>query len=188
MNGSLITATGLAAAILAGAVMLAGCETITAGLEELGNLSVESQGSATGEPQKVPSPINLLLPRKVRIHPFTGTRTFDQAGGVRGIDVRIEARDAFDDPTKAFGDFRFELYSYRPYSPDPRGQRIASWHESLMATKKNLRHWDGIAKRYQFKLVWDQPIPVGDRFVLAATFTSPFTDRLFDQRVFVSGQ
>ena len=36
---------------------------------------------------------------------------------------------------------------------------------------------------------WDlNPIPVGQRFVLVAVFTSPFTQRLFAERVFVSGQ
>jgi len=144
--------------------------------------------SSSGGQMEVPSPINLLLPRKIRIHPFTGTRTFDQAGGIRGIDVRIEALDATDDSTKAYGDFRFELYAFRPNSLDPKGKLLAVWDVSLSKPQENLLHWDSIIRAYKFKLQWDQPIPVGRRFVLVAIFSSPFTERLFDQRVFVAGQ
>ncbi|MHC4982306.1 MAG: hypothetical protein ACYTF6_03950 [Planctomycetota bacterium] len=178
----------LIAAGLAAAAMSGGCEAIKGALEELNELSLETKGSPPQQPQAVPAPINLLLPRKIRIHPFTGTRTFGEAGGVQGIDVRIEVRDAFDDPQKAFGDFRFELYSYRAHHPDPKAKRIAVWKESLMEAKKNLTHWDTIAKRYQFKLQWQQPIPIGQRFVLVATFSSPFTERLHHEQVFVSGE
>jgi hypothetical protein len=136
----------------------------------------------------VPAPINLMLPKTIRIHPFTGTRTFDEAGGIKGVDVRIEAIDAYGDAVKAFGNFRFEMYYFLPNSLDPRGERIAVWEEDLLEPRKNLMHWDKITRTYEFKLQWDQPIPVGQRFVLEATFASPFTDRLYDQRVFVSGQ
>ena len=138
--------------------------------------------------QPVPEPINLLLPKSVRIHPFTGTRSFDEAGGIRGIDVRIEAVDHYGDPTKAFGQMRFELFRFKPNSTDPKGKRIAVWEESTIAPKKNLVHWDKITRTYEFKLQWDSPIPVGRKFVLQAVFTSPFTERMFAERVFISGQ
>ena len=188
MKNSLTRRTAQALAAFAAAWMLVGCEYMAEGLRKL-NLPVRTKAETESEfRQQIPAPVNLLLPSKIRIHPFTGTRTFDESGGVRGIDVRIEAIDAFGDPQKAFGDFRFELYSFEPFSLDPKGGRIASWHESLIDPKKNLVHWDGIAKRYQFKLQWNEAIPVGQKFVLVATFSSPFTERLFDQRVFVSGQ
>ncbi len=163
----------------------AGC---TDGDVGLGAAPATQPGNGGGASQAVPAPIDLLLPQRIRIHPFTGTRTFDAAGGVRGIDVRIEATDAFEDPTKAFGDFRFELYTHEAHGPDPKGRRIAVWRVSLLEARQNVLHWDGIAKRYQFKLKWTHPIPVGQQFVLTATFTSPFSRRLFDERVFVSGQ
>jgi len=62
---------------------------------------------------KLPAPLHLLLPRAISIHPFTGTRTFDKAGRVKGIDVRVEALDAYGDSTKAFGKFRFALYQHQ---------------------------------------------------------------------------
>ena len=138
--------------------------------------------------QQVPEPINLLLPKTIRIHPFTGTRDFDQSGGIRGIDVRIEAVDHYGDPTKAFGTMRFELYRFQPNSIDPKGKRIAVWEESTIEPAKNLLHWDKITRTYEFKLQWESPIPVGRKFVLQAVFTSPFSERMFAERVFISGQ
>ena len=136
----------------------------------------------------VPEPIHLLLPKAIRIHPFTGTRTFDQTGGVKGVDVRIEALDAYGDSTKAFGKFQFALHQHRPHAAEIKGRRIATWEEDLLAPKKNVLHWDAITRTYEFKLQWYRPIPVGSKFVLAITFSSPFTERKFAERVFVSGQ
>jgi len=142
---------------------------------------------ATGR-QAVPKPIHLLLPRKIRIHSFTGTRTFHEAGGVNGIDVHIDALDAFGDATKAFGHFRFELHEFVANQPDPKGRRIAVWEVPLLEPKRNLVHWSNITRKYTFKLQWDTPIAVGSKFVLVAVFSSPFTERLFSERVFISGE
>ncbi len=163
--------------VLAGPLLLGGCEN-------------GSPMRATTQPavRKVEPPLGLLLPREIRIHPFTGTRTFDEAGGVRGVDVRIEAVDAYGDTGKAFGEFRFELFTYMANSENNRGQLLATWDVSLMDPKANLLHWDKITRTYKFKLQWDQPIPVGQRFVLAAVLSSPYTERLFAQRTFISGQ
>jgi len=136
----------------------------------------------------VPQPISLLLPHGLRIHPFTGTRTFDEHGGIKGIEVRIETLDAFGDPVKAFGDFRFELYTYRPGNPERRGEQINLWEASLLDPKLNAIHWDKVHRTYVFRLKWTEPIPVGRKLVLAAVFSSPFTDRLFAQRVFTCGE
>ena len=136
----------------------------------------------------VPKPIHLLLPRKIRIHSFTGTRTFHEAGGVNGIDVHIDMLDAFGDATKAFGHFRFELHEFVPNQPDPKGRRVAVWEVPLLDAKKNLVHWSNITRKYTFKLQWDAPIAVGSKFVLVAVFSSPFTERLFSERVFISGE
>lgn len=138
--------------------------------------------------REIPNPINLLLPREVRIHPFTGTRTFSDAGGINGFEVQIEAQDSYGDATKAFGQFRFELHTHTAPAPDPKGRRIAVWEVDLLTPKVNLTHWNPITRRYTFRLQWDTPIPVGRKFVLVTVFSSPFTERLFAERVFVSGQ
>jgi len=152
-----------------------------------GDWSLRTKAPAVSEPQAVPGPIDLLLPKSIKVHPFTG-RTFDEAGGVSGIDVRIQAIDHYGDPTKAFGNFRFEIYQFLPNHLDPKGKRLATWDESLLDPKKNLLHWEKMTQMYDFKLQWDEPIPVGRRLVLLVTFDSPFTDRMTDQREFVSGQ
>ncbi len=138
--------------------------------------------------KEVPEPIDILLPQKIRIHAFTGMRVFDENGDLKGIEVRIEAKDGFDDSNKAFGDFIFELYRYRGNNVDPKGERIAVWEEHLLDPYDNLKHWHSISRTYRFKLHWDKPITTGQRFVLVAIFTSPFTERLFDEYVFVAGQ
>ena len=79
---------------------------------------------------EVKPPLSLMLPHTVRIHPFTGVRTLD--GNVRGLEVRIEALDAFEDATKAFGSFHFELFHFRPFSPEHKGELIESWEIDLM--------------------------------------------------------
>ncbi len=136
----------------------------------------------------VPEPINLLLPQTIRVHPFTGTRDFDKTDGSRGLEVRIEALDAYQDSAKAFGNFRFELYNHREENPDGKGERISSWDVDILDPQDNVVHWDKVHRNYLFKLQWDKPIPKGKRFMLAAVFESPFTERLFDERVFVSGK
>jgi hypothetical protein len=146
------------------------------------------EGEAQGPKGPVPYPIILTLPKEIAIHPFTGIRVFDEAGGIKGVDVRIQAFDASGDSTKAFGDFRFELYAFRANSLDPRGARLATWEVPVADPKTNALHWDSITRAYKFKLQWEQPIPVGQQYVLAAVFSSAFTERLMAQRVFVAGQ
>lgn len=145
-------------------------------------------GYPSDGPQRVeiPEPVNALLPRQILIHPFTGTSVFSEAGDIKGIDVRIEARDAYGDNTKAFGQFRFELYHFKPNSLDPKGALIAVWNENIDNLKKNRLHWKKVHKLYQFKLALSQAISSQTKFVLAAVFQSRFTDRLFDERVFIS--
>ena len=145
---------------------------------------------AGGPPARtpVPEPLDQLLPRQVHIHAFTGTRVFSEHGGITGIDVRIQAKDAFDDTAKAFGKFRFELYHHKGEGPDKKGDRIAVWTQDVLDPGANRRHWDKYMKTYRFKLGWNQPIPVGRKFVLRVNFESPFTDRISDERVFVAGE
>lgn len=138
--------------------------------------------------QPVPEPLPLILPKTLNIHPFTGMRTFDEAGGIKGIDVRIEVKDTYGDTTRAFGDFRFELYTHQPNSLDPKGERLAVWDVPLINPDVNLLHWDNITRTYKFRLQWNRPIPVGSRFVLVATFSSPFSQRLFAERIFIAGE
>lgn len=138
--------------------------------------------------REITGPLSLLLPKKVKIHPFTGTKTFEEHGGVPGIVVRIQLMDSYEDPTKAFGNFRFEIYEFRPHSQNPKGKKIDTWEESLMQPKKNLLHWDKITRAYKFKLRQNHQIVPGQKYVLVAVFSSQYSDRLFADRQFTSGQ
>jgi len=138
----------------------------------------------------VPQPVNLLLPKSINIHPFTKTRTFDQAGGIRGVNVTVVAFNAFHEATKAFGSFRFEVHTFQSNNLEPKGKLRGIWEvePSLLDPRENLRYWNRSQQMYEFKLQWDKPIPVGRKFVLVAVFTSPFTQRLTAQRIFTSGE
>lgn len=131
----------------------------------------------------VPKPLDLLLPQSIRIHPFTSVRMLDEAKGTKGLEVRIEALDAYQENTKAFGDVRFELYRYREQSADPRGKMVNSWDVSIMNPKENLVHWDRITRAYIFKLQLFEKVPQGQPLVLVAVYSSPFTKRMTAQYV-----
>ena len=149
-------------------------------------LSAGCDGTFTSPPQgavKVPAPINLLLPRSMRIHEFTKVRQADPSRGVpAGIDVRIEALDSFGDACKAFGTFRFEAYAYRPNSADPKGDRIDTWDVSVAEPRANAIHWDAFSQKYEFHLNWSRPVTGVPPVVLVAVFQSDFTPRMIDER------
>jgi len=161
--------------------------TPTAGGQATGAYADQSP-TIDGRQQKVyvPRPLDELLPTRITIHPFTGVRTVDSDGKPLGFEVRIKALDNDDDPTKAFGDFMFMLYDYRPQSENPRGARLGVWPENLMDPDKNQLHWDPISQSYKFNLGHKQPLSMGHRYVLDVFFTSPFTERLTATRVFVA--
>jgi len=128
----------------------------------------------------VPDPVNLLLPTRMRIHPFTDV--ISGPDGVKRVEVRIEAIDSFGDATKMFGEFRFELYTVKAMSVDPKGRLIETWDVPIMDGKSNLAHWDGITRTYVFKLDWDTPLPGNGPLVIRAVFSSPFTPRYTAER------
>jgi hypothetical protein len=131
----------------------------------------------------IPSPINLLLPRTLEVHPFTQTSAF--SSGDTGIHARVQARDAYGDPTKAFGDFRFELYEFRPHAATPRGQRLATWEVSLTNPEQNITHWDRHTASYEFKLGGIPHLPAGRKLVFVAVYTSPYSPRITAERELV---
>jgi len=130
----------------------------------------------------VPEPMNLLLPKRMRIHPFSDV--LDVRRGSQQIEVRIEAVDAFGDPTKMFGEFRFEAYVLKPRSTDRRGRLLETWDVSIMDGKTNLKHWDNVTRMYVFKLDWNRPSIGRQPFVMRVVFTSPFTTRFIVERTF----
>ncbi len=142
-------------------------------------------GSATAT-ETIPPPINLMLPRTMEIHPFTQTAEFGPDDC--GIHARITARDADGDETKAYGDFRFELYIFRPQHSSKKGPRIAQWEVSINDPEQNLMHWDRHTRSYEFKLGGFPSIAKGTRLILVAVFSSRFTPRIDTEREITAGQ
>lgn len=180
----------ITAALLAMA-SLAGCGDMTNWFGGSNTLEPTTQPAVRQYEQiDVPQPVNLLLPKSINIHPFTVTRRFDKDGGIRGVDVRVEAFNAFHEATKAFGTFRFEVYTFKINSKEPKGGLQGIWEvePSLLDPKENLRYWNRSQQMYEFKLQLNSAIPVGQKFVLVAVFTSPFSERLTAQRIFTAGE
>jgi len=95
----------------------------------------------------------------------------------------IEFDDQFGDRTKAAGTVVFELYDYRPYWPDPRGNRLANpWTASLTTYDEQKAHWEAASGAYMFRLSFDQAAWNHD-YVLSATFESVSGARFFSQIV-----
>ena len=151
-----------------------------------GGRILPTKGGLPTHVEKIPSPINLLLPKTLEIHPFTQTGTFNDSPG--GIHARIQARDAFGDPTKAFGIMRFELYDFRTQNQEPKGARLGQWEISIATPDRNLTHWNRHFRSYEFKLGSNAPLMTGQRYILKATFISPFTPRLSTDRKIVAGE
>jgi hypothetical protein len=149
-------------------------------------------GCPNGRHEENPVVAAPLLPREIRLHPFTGTRTFDPTGGLRGVEARVEVINHLGEPTNAFGSFLFMLYAYRPREADPRGQRLDTWEITLNNARQNLQYWDSLSRTYKFPLVLREPLPVGKQAVLEVYFQDPVqpegSPRLFDRRVFISGE
>ena len=94
----------------------------------------------------------LFGPVSMRLHPiFTQVKDWTGDGVVDGIEALLEFQDQFTDPTKAAGDVVFELYAYRPYSPESRGERVLNpWLGSLRTLRDQEARWNRTSRTYAF--------------------------------------
>ncbi len=132
----------------------------------------------------VPAPLSELLPRVIQIHEFTAVEKFGTTK--QGVNLRIQCTDGFASRTKAFGRFRFELREFLPAEPKSAGALIRWWVVDLLDVAGNKQHWQNTLMLYEFKLECDQALTPDSKYVLVAVFDSPYTDRLFTERVFVA--
>lgn len=105
------------------------------------------------------------------------------AGYPEGIEVRVQLKDQFDDPIKALGMFRFEIYRYQPAVSDPRGKRFKMdgvQNIILSDVPENQKHWDNITCSYHMKLAFPPEAGKDKKIVLQATFTMNSGYRLRD--------
>lgn len=132
------------------------------------------------------TPVDQLLfsPTAMRLHPvFTQVRDWTGDGQPDGIEAVVEIQDQFGDPTKAAGRILFELYTYRPYNPDPRGPRLANpWEGRLDSMEDQRARWNRVNRAYIFQLAFPQARS-GEDYVLAATFELSSGGRFFDRTI-----
>lgn len=141
-----------------------------------------------GETAEGPSQEELLSfysPRSIKILPFTKPRSFDDDLLPDGIGVSIRPLDGAADPAKACGTFMFELYHYRPASVSRRGELIQTWTQPVLNLQDQKQFWERVTSTYEFQLSWEgQPILPQQKYLLAASFQAPGSDRLFDEYEF----
>jgi hypothetical protein len=122
-------------------------------------------------------------PAGMRVHPiFTRVRDWSGDGRADGIEALVELQDQFGDPIKASGRVLFELYTFRPYSPDPRGTRLARWIGEIETLEQQRERWNRTSRTYSFPLEYARINP-GDNYVLTAQFELSDGGRFFDRMV-----
>ncbi len=156
-------------------------------------LTLLAAGCATQiVPERTPRDGTMFGPARMRIHPiFTQVKDWTGDGQPDGIEALIEFQDRFDDPTKASGRAVFELFEYRPYNPDPRGDRVASpWTGSIVTVAEQRARWNRTLSTYSFRLAFPH-VSEGRNYVLAAGFDRNAAEgqpsRFFD-RIVIEGQ
>jgi hypothetical protein len=124
----------------------------------------------------------LFGPAAMRIHPiFTQVKDWTGDDDPDGIEALIELQDQFGDPTKASGRVIFELFEYRPYDPDPRGDRLVNpWLGDLDTLDAQRQRWNRTSRTYGFQLACEQ-IRDDRPYVLTATFELSGGGRFFDR-------
>ncbi len=138
--------------------------------------STNSSQLSAGEKEKA---VELLLPAKIDVLPFTKFKSWDTDPAIDGIEVYLRPLDSFGDQTKAIGTFRFELYTFRKAHRDPRGNRIGFWEINLTTKEAQTLHWDKITRTYKFKLGLAENMNITPgKYILDTTFILPWESRL----------
>lgn len=152
----------------------------------IGSLVGGCSGSNDAAAPTTRTPIDaaLFAPTSMRLHPvFTQVRDWTGDGQPDGIEAVVEIQDQFGDPVKASGRILFELYTYRAYNPDPRGQRLANpWEGRLDSIEDQRARWNRVNRAYIFQLAYPDAKASGD-YVLGATFELSTGGRFFDRTI-----
>ena len=153
-------------------------------------LAAISGCSSAPAPQATRTPVDQALfgASGMRLHPvFSKVTDWTGDGVPDGIEAVVEMQDQFGDPTKASGRVIFELHTYRPMSPDPRGQRlVAPWEGRLDSIEDQRSRWNRVNRAYIFQLAYPQARAQSD-YVLSATFERSDGGRFF-ARMIIEGE
>jgi len=123
----------------------------------------------------------------MRLHPvFTKVSDFDGDGQLDGIEAVVQFQDQFGDPTKAVGRLVFDIYQFRPYSPDPRGEHVAGPFEGRLDSLQDQRaRWNNATGAYIFQLA-DPDVKATADYTVTATF-EPLTGGRFSDTDVIEG-
>ncbi len=125
----------------------------------------------------------MFAPVTMRIHPiFTQVKDWTGDNKPDGVEALLEFTDQFNDPTKAAGTVIFEIYAYRAYHADPRGDRLQNpWIGTLSTLDDQHARWNRTSRTYSFQLEFPQ-LRTDRSYVLTATFNTGQT-RFMDQLI-----
>jgi len=126
----------------------------------------------------------LFGPVSMRLHPiFTQVKDWTGDNKPDGIEALVELQDQFGDPTKATGRIIFELYEFRRYDPQRKGERVVNpWIGYLETLDEQRDRWNRTSRTYGFQLA-DPDISPTKSYVLTAQFQMSNGGRFFDEIV-----
>ena len=150
-------------------------------------LNAGCQGEAPPFPRS-DTDAQLFGPVAMRLHPiFTQVKDWSGDDKPDGIEALVELQDQFGDPTKASGRVIFELYEYRPHSPERRGERLLNpWIGDLETLDDQRDRWNRTSRTYGFQLTYPDVQPTRS-YVLTAQFELSNGGRFFD-RIILEGR
>jgi len=129
--------------------------------------------------------VSLLMPERIIVEPFTGLKSFDDDDRPDGLELVLRPVDSFDDPVKIAGNVRVELYTFRPASGEPKGQRIQQWDISLTSERAQRTYWNHFTQMYEVPLELDvNATEIAEKYVVEVTYNTPLGEHMISEFVF----
>src|SRR4051794_27321160 len=124
--------------------------------------------------------VQFFGPVSMRLHPiFTQLKDWTADNKPDGIEALVELLAQFGDPTKASGRIIFELYEFRLYGPERRGDRVVNpWIGYLETLDEQRDRWNRASRTYGFQHAYPDIKP-SKSYVLTAEFQMSNGGRFF---------
>jgi len=132
-----------------------------------------------GSPADPVTPVKsgVLEPVGLQIHPFTRLAR-NEGSGDWILDAQVQLIDALDDPTKALGAFRVELYAVASeMDAASTGRRAELWRVDLSTLEAQRKAYDRTSRAYALRLMLGGAPPAG-AMKLVVVFTDTAGGRL----------
>ncbi len=129
--------------------------------------------------------LSLLMPAEIIVESFTGLKSFDDDDSPDGLEVVLRPVDSFGDPVKVAGQFRVELFHFRPASGEVKGRRIEQWEVPIAKPRDQQTYWNRYTQMYEIPLELDlSSVSPQDRYVLEVTYNTPLGEHMVTQYEF----